>query len=568
MKNNFKLTKQNIGEKVELKGWINKSRRLGELVFFDIRNGVDLIQAVVSSDCESYELANSLRTEYVVSVLGKVVERKDINPNLPSGEIEVIVEKINLINKSEQTPMLIREETDALEPKRLEYRYLDLRRNINQDMLKKRSKTNKIIRDYFYEQDFIEVETPIITKPTPGGAGEFKVLSENHENKYYSLVQSPQIYKQLLMYGGVSKYFQIARCFRDEDSRSDRQLEFTQLDLEMSFVSQEEIRENINVLLKKLTKELRNIEIEDIPVITYEQAMNEYGSDKPDLRFDNKIFDLTEQLKNTPINFIKDGISQGKKVKALFFDNSELSNGEIKKLEEKIKSQGASGLAWAKIVSNEISGSLKSLSSNDIELIRDKMNINSDGTLFMIIDEQHEALEYIGRIRVMVANKLGIISDDKLSFTWVIDFPLFEKNSEGNIESMHNPFTSIKDEDKEKFKNLTINDKEELLKISSNAYDIVLNGFEIGGGSIRISDSEEQDKVFELIGISEEEIQSNFGWFLEAQKYGVPQHGGIALGIDRILSVLLNTNSIRDVIAFPKTSQGTDEMMKAPIDLK
>ncbi len=565
--NNFKLTTQDIDKTVQLKGWINKSRRWGELVFFDIRNGKELVQAVVSSDSQSFEIANSLRTEYVVFVEGKVVQRKDVNPNIPSGEIEVIVDKLEIINKSEQTPMLIKDETDALEAKRLEYRYLDLRRNINQDMIAKRSQMNRIIREFFYGKEFLEIETPIITKPTPGGAGEFKVLSQNHEGKYYSLVQSPQIYKQLLMYGGISKYFQIARCFRDEDSRSDRQLEFTQLDLELSFTTQEEIRENINELLKILVKEIRGEELNEIPVMSYQEAMSKYGSDKPDLRFGNIIFDLTEELKETPLNFISQGIVENKKVKAIYFEN-ELSNSEIKKMEEEIKSQGASGLAWAKFNEQEISGSLKSLSEDNVKDIKNKMNISNDGVLLMIIDEEKKALEYMGRVRISIAKKLEIINESKLAFTWVIDFPLFEENSEGNVESMHNPFTSIKEEEKEKFKTLTINNKEELLKITSNAYDIVLNGFEIGGGSIRISDFKEQDKVFELIGITKEEIESNFGWFLEAQKYGIPEHGGIALGLDRVLSILLNKNSIRDVIAFPKTSHGTDEMMKAPIELK
>ncbi len=568
MINNFKLNKNNIGEKVELKGWINKSRRLGELVFFDIRNGKDLVQAVVQSDSPAHEIANTLRTEYVVEVTGEVVARKDVNPNLPSGEIELIVDGLRIINKAEQTPMLIRDETDALENKRLEYRYLDLRRNVNQDMLKYRSDMNRSIREYFYGQEFIEVETPIITKPTPGGAGEFKVISDNHEGKYYSLVQSPQIYKQLLMYGGVSKYFQIARCFRDEDSRSDRQLEFTQLDLEMSFTTAEEIRNLINNLLIKLVKDIKGIDVPSIPTMSYDEAMNSYGSDKPDLRFGNKISDLTEELQETPMNFIKDGINQGKEVKAVFFENAELSNGEIKKLEELIKSQGASGLAFAKFDGAEVAGSLKALSDENISSIKSKMNITTNGLLLMIIDTKLDALEYIGRIRLLVADKLDLINKDLLAFTWVLDFPLFETNSEGNLESMHNPFTSIKSEDKERFKTLSITDKEELLSISSNSYDIVLNGFEIGGGAIRISDFAEQDKVFELIGITKEEIESNFGWLLEAQKYGIPEHGGVALGLDRILAILLQTNSIRDVIAFPKTSHGTDEMMKAPIDLK
>ncbi len=567
MKNNFKINKQNIGERIELKGWVNKSRRLGELVFFDIRNGKDLVQVVSSSDSASYETANLLRSEFVVSVSGEVIERKDINPNIYSGEIEIKADNITIINKAEQTPMLIKDETDALEPKRLEYRYLDLRRGINQDMLVHRSNLNRMIREYFYGNDFIEVETPIITKPTPGGAGEFKVLSDNHEGKYYSLVQSPQIYKQLLMYGGVSKYFQIAKCFRDEDSRSDRQLEFTQLDLEMSFTNESQVKGLIDQLLIKITKEFKGVDIDSIPSMTFDEAMDKYGSDKPDLRFGNEITDLTEELKETPMNFIKEGIVSGKEAKAVFFEG-ELSNGDIKKLEELIKSQGASGLAWAKFNEGELSGSLKSLSETNISDIKSKMNITTDGVLLMIIDEKLDALEYIGRIRIIVADKLGLIDEDKLAFTWVTQFPLFEKNSEGNIESMHNPFTSIIEEQKELFNTLTINDKEELLKIKSNAYDIVLNGFEIGGGSIRISNKDEQNKVFELIGITQEEIEANFGWFLEAQKYGIPEHGGIALGLDRVLSILLNKESIRDVIAFPKTSHGTDEMMKAPIEIK
>lgn len=567
MKNNFKLDKNNINESVELKGWISKSRRLGELIFIDLRSGKEIVQAVINSESKAYEIANSLRSEYVISIKGIVVERKDSNPDLYSGEIEIQVEDINIINKAEQTPMIIKDETDALEPKRLEYRYLDLRRNINQEMLIARSKFNKIIRDHFYEADFLEIETPIITKPTPGGAGEFKVLSENHEGKYYSLVQSPQIYKQLLMYGGVNRYFQIARCFRDEDSRADRQLEFTQLDIEVAFAKQEAIINEINNLLIKIVKEFKGEDVSSFPIITYQKAMDKYGSDKPDIRFGNEIHDVTNLLKETPVNFILNEINSGKEVKAIFFEG-DISNGEIKKLEDLIKSQGASGLAWARFDGEEVSGSLKSLSAENLFALKEELNINSNGIMFMVIDNKLDALEYIGRVRLNVADKLGLIDEDKLSFLWVVDFPLFEKNSQGEIESMHNPFTSIKDEHKDKFKSLTINDKEELLNTLSNAYDIVLNGSEIGGGSTRISDPEEQDKVFELIGITEEEIISNFGWFLEAQKYGVPEHGGIALGLDRILSILLKKESIRDVIAFPKTSNGTDEMMKGPIELK
>lgn len=567
MNNNFELNISNVGEIVQLKGWVNKSRRLGDLIFTDIRFDNKIVQVVFTTGSEAYEIANSLRSEFVISIFGEVVERKDKNPDLPSGEIEVKVETLEIITKSKQTPMIINDETDALEQKRMEYRYLDLRRNVNHTMLKERSKFNKIIRDHFYENNYTEVETPIITKPTPGGAGELKVLSANHEGKYYSLVQSPQVYKQLLMYGGINKYFQIAKCFRDEDSRADRQLEFTQLDIEQSFATEEEIRSIINSLLKKLIKEFRGTEISEIPIMDYEEALNKYGSDKPDTRFSNEISDLTEELKKTPINFISDSVNTGKKVKAIFFEG-ELSNSYIKKLEELIKSQGAFGLAWGKINNKEISGSLKSLSEDNIKSLTEKMSIFNDGVLLMIIDNNREALEYIGRVRLLVAEKLNLIDEDKLSLFWIIKFPLFKENSEGQIEAMHNPFTSVIEEQKEIFNNVSKEEKEKLLSLKSNAYDIVINGSEIGGGSIRISNPLEQNKVFELIGVSNQEIESNFGWFLEAQKYGVPQHGGIALGLDRLLSILLKKETIRDVIAFPKSTSGGDEMMKAPINLK
>ncbi len=567
MNNNFNLNISNVGEKVELKGWVNKSRRLGELIFTDLRFDNKIVQVVFTTESEAYEMANSLRSEFVISVSGEVVERKDKNPEIASGEIELKADKLEIITKAEQTPMIIKDETDALEQKRMEYRYLDLRRNINHTMLKERSKFNRIIRDHFYNNEYTEVETPMITKPTPGGAGELKVLSANHEGKYYSLVQSPQVYKQLLMYGGINKYFQIARCFRDEDSRADRQLEFTQLDIEQSFTSEDEIRLTINELINKLVKEFRNEEIKDIPVMDYSEAMSKYGSDKPDTRFGNEITDLTEELSNTPVNFIADSIKENKKAKAIFF-NGEISNSEIKKLEELIKSQGASGLAWAKFEDGKISGSLKSLSEENINALKAKMSIESNGFLLMIIDNEKEALEYVGRVRLLVAEKLGLIDENKISALWVVRFPLFEENSEGNIESMHNPFTSVIEEQKELFNNINSDDKESLLTLKSNAYDIVINGSEVGGGSIRISNPTEQNKAFELIGITKEEIESNFGWLLEAQKYGVPQHGGIALGLDRLLSILLKKETIRDVIAFPKSTSGADEMMKAPIDLK
>ncbi|BDU67588.1 MAG: aspartate--tRNA ligase [Candidatus Tyloplasma litorale] len=565
--NNFNLNKKNIGSEVELKGWINKSRRMGELIFFDIRNKNKLIQAVVSSQSKSFKIANSLRNEFVVLVKGKIIKRKKPNPLMETGDIEIDVSDLKIINKSIQTPMLIKEETDALEQKRLQYRYLDLRRFSNQEMLIKRSNFNKLIRNFFYENDFIEIETPIITKPTFGGAGEFKVISSTETDKYYSLVQSPQLYKQLLMYGGVNKYFQIAKCFRDEKSRSDRQIEFTQLDMELSFTSQKEIINLINSLMIKIFKEFKNINLSKIPLMTYKEAINNYGSDKPDIRFENKIFDLTTIFENTSIEFIRKEINKKKFIKAVFFEK-EISNSEIKKIQEIIKSQGAKIFAWGKLKDGKISGSFKDASNEEINLIIEKMNINKSGTLFTIIDENKNALEFIGRIRLLVAEKLNMLNPEEFALLWVIDFPLFEKNSDGKIESVHNPFTSIKEELRNELYELEFSKNYDLSKLISNSYDIVLNGTEIGGGAIRISNKLDQEKIFEILGLNKEEIQENFGWFLESQEYGIPTHGGIALGIDRILSIILNKETIRDVIAFPKTSHGTDELTNSPIKLK
>ncbi len=564
----FDLNKNNVGQTVNLKGWVKKSRRLGELVFFDLRNLDNIVQVVVESDNPNFEIANSLRSEFVIEVTGKVTERKNPNPNMKTGEIEIIADTINIINKAEQTPLIINDETDALEPVRMEYRYLDLRRPINQEAIIFRSKFNRIIREYFYNNDFKEIETPVITKSSPGGAKELKVISENHEGKEYALVQSPQIYKQLLMYGGIDKYFQIAKCFRDEDSRSDRQLEFTQLDLEISFTNEEEVQNTVEGLMKKLFKDLLNYELpEKFEKISYDEAMNNYGSDKPDTRFNNKLFNLTNDLKGTDINFISSGINEGKQVIAVAFEQ-EVTSGRFKKLEEEVKMQGASGLAWARIENNEVvKGSLKSLSKDEIQTITNKSKF-SNFTVFMVIDEFTLASEIIGRLRVTLAKEFGLIDENKFDALWVVDWPMFEKNSEGKLEAVHNPFSMLVDGDDSKFMELNPQDTEQLLKLRTRGYDLVLNGSEVGGGAIRINNEEMQRKVFDVLGMSNEEIEETFGWFLKSQKFGIPYHGGLALGLDRIIAIMLKRDSIRDVIAFPKSTSGTDEMTKAPTEVK
>ncbi len=564
MKKNI-LTLKNVGESVTLNGWVKKIRFMGDLIFIDLRNinGITQLVANKSVNIDIYEISKKIRNEDVISIVGKVVERKNKNKNIPSGEIEIEFSELEIISKvAKQLPMIIDNETDALEPLRMEYRYLDLRREVNSEAIIFRSKFNSVIRNFLEENNFLEIETPVITAPTPGGANELKVLSSNHEGKEFSLVQSPQIYKQLLMYSGFEKYYQIAKSFRDEDSRADRQLEFTQLDIEASFVDDKYIQNLIENLVFKLWKEMLGKKI-TIPFkkMSYKIAMESYGSDKPDLRFENKLNDLTELFSSTKINFIKSSIEQNKKVKAIFFDKLEINNSKIKKYEELMKSQGASGLAWLKINGNDISGSLKAISISELESIKNiakENKFDNDFVMFVIIDENKKALELLGRLRVIIASEFELFDKSEFNFLWVIDFPAFELNSNNELDSVHNPFTKPKGNLSD---NLT---KDELLNMNSFAYDLVLNGNEIGGGSIRINDKKQQIKVFEILGIKPKQIDESFGWMLKAYDYGIPNHAGIALGIDRVISLMLDKNSIRDVIAFPKSTKGTDEMTGAP----
>ena len=558
---------EQIGKDIKITGWVKKNRRLGDLIFVDLRNIKGIIQIVFEAGNINFEAANHLRNEDVIEIHGKIVKRKNINKILPTGTIEIIAKELIVISKAKQTPLIIDDKTDALEPIRMEYRYLDLRRPLNQKMLIFRSEFNRIVRNYFYDLDFKEIETPLITRTTPGGADELKVISANHPGKEFSLVQSPQIYKQLLMYSGIDKYFQIAKCFRDEDSRADRQLEFTQLDLEMNFTSEKEIIVIIENLIKKLWKKLISVDlITPFPVISYDEALEKYGTDKPDLRIKEIIYDFSKILEKSELTFISSPIKNNSETaKGLAFDG-ELSSSIIKKEVEIIKSEGGKGLAWARVENGKvIKGTLKKLSQTEvldiIQLVR-----KDTFTLFLIIDEPKNALELIGRLTNRIAHKLNLIPSNTFEFIWVNDWPLFELNSDNKIDAVHNPFTSISLDDLETFKAIDSEfpDIDTLIKLKARGYDLVLNGSEIGGGAIRISDKEIQHKVFTLLGISEKEIESNFGWFLKAQDFGIPNHGGIALGIDRILSIILNKDSIRDVIAFPKSTKGTDEMSKAP----
>ncbi|NOQ50091.1 MAG: aspartate--tRNA ligase [Mycoplasmataceae bacterium] len=569
------LTTKNIGQKITINGWVKKTRRLGELIFLDLRQQNHLTQIVVNKKSSSYELALSLRSEDVISVVGKVVLRKSKNDKILTGHIEIFANEISLISKAKNPPLILEEKTDALEELRMEYRYLDLRRpNLNK-MIRIRSQFNQLLRTHFLEESFIEIETPYITKPTIGGAGELKILSQNHPNKYYSLTQSPQIYKQLLMYGGFEKYFQIARCFRDEDSRADRQLEFSQLDLELTFTSEQEVKSYIESLFVKIFKQFLNQKLKTPFLnLSYETALNNYGSDKPDLRFDYQLIDLSAIFSKSVIPFFATKFNQKninldekKVIKAVCFEQN-LSNNLLKKIDQDLKQQKSSGMFVVKIENQKpINKNAGLLNDEELKQLLKLVNKKSFSCL-IIVDEWKKSCEFTGKIRLSVAKDLDLIDEKKMSILWITDWPLFGLNENKDLESLHNPFSAIALKDQKSFAEMMNTNKlnyENVLKLKSQAYDLVLNGSEIGGGAIRINDRKQQEQIFHVLGISTSELEKAFAWFLKAQEFGIPQHGGIALGIDRILAVLFNVRSIRDVIAFPKSSSGIDNMMKAPI---
>ncbi len=558
-----------INKDVAINGWVKKNRKLGDIIFIDIRNINGLLQIVIEKNNDFFSLAKSLKNEDVVEVFGKIRKRKNINEKIETGNIELLVSKIKVISRAIQTPLIIDDETDALEKIRMEYRYLDLRRPINQKMLIFRSNFIKNIRNYFYDLNFKEIETPIITKPSFGGANELKIRSINHPEKEYSLVQSPQIYKQLLMYSGIDKYFQIAKCFRDEDSRSDRQLEFTQLDIEINFTNIKKIKDIIENLIIFVWKKMLNFEIKknEFLSISYDNAINNYGSDKPDLRIKEKIYDITDILLKSNLDFLKKDLNT--KSAKIFVVDEDISNSFFKEEEKIVKSENGNKIYWSRIEKDKsIKGSIKNIDEKTISKINSLVK-KSNYTLFLIIDDNNFSLELIGRLRNRVAEKLNLIQKDQFKFVWIEDWPLFELDDNKKIISTHNPFTNLTNEDLIKFNKIDLKkiNKNELTLLKSLSFDLVLNGSEIGGGAMRINDINIQKKVFNVLGLTNEEIDQEFGWFLNAQKFGIPEHGGIALGLDRILSIMLNKETIKEVIAFPKSTKGTDEMTKSPIDI-
>ena len=558
---NTSLTLNNVNELVSLYGWVARKRDLGGLLFIDLRDRSGIIQLVIRPESECYETALSLKNEYVIKAIGKVVQREKKNEELKTGEIEIDVTELNVINQSKELPFSLTEHTNALEDTRLKYRYLDIRRNEIKEKIITRHKIMQIIRNFLSSEDFIEVETPVLCKSTPEGARDYLVPSRVNPGKFYALPQSPQIFKQLLMVGGIERYFQIAKCFRDEDLRADRQPEFTQVDIEMSFVDENDVRALTEKLIAKVFKEIKGIDI-SLPLkqMKYDDAIKYYGSDKPDLRFDLIIQDVTNVFKNTEITFIKDSVLKNGVVNAIVIPNSasHFTRKEIDKCTEFVRNLKASGLMYIKM-EEELSGSIvKNLTDTEKEELIKALDLKKEDIAFLVVGEYKIVKNALGALRCKIAKDLNLIKKNDYKLLWVTDFPTFEySEEEKRFVACHHPFTSPKDEDVDKL----LTDKEHCY---SKAYDIVINGYEAGGGSIRIHDEKIQKKMFEALELSQEDIEEKFGFFVEALQYGTPPHGGLALGLDRLTMLLTETENIRDVIAFPKTASASDLMSDCP----
>ncbi|PTD30889.1 aspartate--tRNA ligase [Mycoplasma leachii] len=549
------LTLQNVDQKVILQGWVKKIRKLGAMVFIDLKDRYGVTQLVIEQ--ENINLIDNIKNEYVIEINGIVVKRKSVNKELSTGDIEVIVKDLLVINKSELTPFVLENDVNVNEDTRLTYRYLDLRRQIMQNNLITRAKINHIIRNYLTDLNFLEVETPYFAKSTPEGARDFLVPSRLNKNKFYALPQSPQLFKQLLMISGIDRYYQIVRCFRDEDLRIDRQPEFTQLDLEMSFATSEDVMQISEALIKKILKEIKNFEIkEPLLRLSYKDAIDLYGSDKPDLRYDLKIHTLNDIFKNSDIKMFLD--SQNKYIRAVCIDQL-LTKKQLEELNQQAKQFHFNSIAFIKVENNTWSGSLASqLTEIQKEQLIKEFDIKNKATIILNIGKYEEISQLMGAIRINLAKMFNLETKDDFKLLWVVDFPLFEfSEQENRYVAAHHPFTSPKEESLIDF---DTNKKDAL----ACAYDLVMNGFEIGGGSQRITNSEIQQRMFDAVELSQKQVEANFGWFMNAYKYGAPYHAGIAWGLDRISMILTDSNSIRDVIAFPKNSLGVDMMSNAP----
>ena len=551
---NTELSEKNVGQEVTLIGWVSKKRNLGAIVFIDLRDRSGIIQITVGEGVQIPDIRN----EYIISVKGKVALKEKANPNLKTGAIEIIASEVKVINTAKTTPLIIADETDALEDTRLKYRYLDLRRPVMQSYLDTRHQIKMAVHEYLSKEHFIEVETPILTLSTPEGARDYLVPSRVHHGKFYALPQSPQIFKQLLMIGGVERYYQIARCFRDEDLRADRQPDFTQIDIETSFLDQDQFLTMMEGLIKEIFARTINYEVK-LPLrrITYKEAMDNYGSDKPDTRFDIKLHDVKDIFANSEFGGFKDVEA----IRAIVVPGvSDITSRKvIDELTLEAKKFGLGGLSVIKVENDEFTGSfVKFLSEEEKAALKKELGINNNDLLIIAAGKYNRVCPLLGALRLRYARQLNLIKPNTYDLLWVVDFPLFERDVEnGQITSTHHPFTRPRDED------LKYLDTDPT-KILSYAYDIVINGYEAGGGSLRIYNQDVQKKIFEVLGLSDEDIKRKFGFFVDAFQYGTPPHAGMAFGLDRLTMILGGTDNIRDVIAFPKNLAAVCPMSGAP----
>lgn len=564
------LREANVNETVTLKGWVHRRRDLGELIFIDLRDQSGIVQLVFNPDYskEALEIAESLRSEYVIEAEGKVIERdaETVNPNLDTGHVEVTISSIQVINKSKNLPFLIHEAQDVSEDLRLKYRYIDLRREDMQRTFQIRHQITKSIRHFLDTHDFLEMETPILTKSTPEGARDYLVPSRVHTGEFYALPQSPQLFKQLLMMSGFERYYQIARCFRDEDLRADRQPEFTQIDIETAFLSSEEIMTMMESMLQQMLKDVLDKDVAlPFPRLSYDEAMERYGSDKPDTRFGMELITVTDILKDSSFKVFSSPANSGGKVALINVKGNadQFKRKDIDKdLTEYVATYGAKGLAWVKVADGDMTGPIaKFFSDAEKTAIYERANVEDGDLLLFGADKSKVVHDSLGALRLKIARDLELIDESLFNFLWVVDWPLLEYDEEAKRYSpAHHPFTSPVEEDVEK---LMTDPK----SVRANAYDVVLNGYELGGGSLRIYDKKIQEDMFEALGFTKEASEEQFGFLLDALEYGAPPHGGVAFGLDRIVMLLANKSNIRDTILFPKTASASDLLTDAPAEV-
>ncbi|USK43234.1 aspartate--tRNA ligase [Cytobacillus oceanisediminis] len=560
------VTEKAIGEKVSLKGWVQKRRDLGGLIFVDLRDRTGIVQVVFNPEVspEALAAAEKIRNEFVLDIEGEVIAREEgtINENLKTGRIEIKAEKVTIINEAKTPPFVIDDKADVSEDVRLKYRYLDLRRPIMFDTFKMRHQVTKAMRDYLDSEGFLDVETPILTKSTPEGARDYLVPSRVHPGEFYALPQSPQIFKQLLMVGGFERYYQIARCFRDEDLRADRQPEFTQVDIEMSFMSQEEIIGLMENMMKKIMKEVKGLDVQlPFPRMTYQEAMDRFGSDKPDTRLGMELTDLSEIVKESSFKVFAGAVASGGQVKAINVKKGagKYSRKDIDALTEFAAVYGAKGLAWLKAEEDGLKGPIaKFVTEDEQKAFYAALSVEPGDLLLFVADKKNVVADALGALRLKLGKELDLIDQSKFNFLWVTDWPLLEYDEEeGRYYAAHHPFTMPARED------LDLLDKDPA-QVRAQAYDLVLNGYELGGGSLRIFERDVQEKMFSVLGFSKEEAVEQFGFLLEAFEYGTPPHGGIALGLDRLVMLLAGRTNLRDTIAFPKTASASCVLTEAP----